>query len=273
MPDRVVLLAIDKKKETQMSTSNNMIIVNQSTMAEIKAVPVPEQTETFYPTAHADVVNMVQNLAEGALSPQGYRLSKNVFGLARKGQRLFGMVTFKNGSDEQELAVAYRQGYDKTMPYAIACGTSVMICSNLDLSGDIVVSKKHTMNGWDSIRDATLSALAQAPTVFEKMLADAEVMKSISITPNRGFELLGYLRGHNILKPVQLSKAFAEWVAPTYAHPTDNMWGLYNSCTEALKLESDPTQAMARRLALHTVFTNNFLPVESGASLLPQVNA
>ena len=247
--------------ETKMNTqSNNMIICNQSTMADLKAVPVPAQTDTFFPTAHADVVNMVQNLAEGALAPQGYKLSKNVYGLARKGQRLFGMVTFRNGSDEQELAVAYRQGYDKTMPYAIACGTSVMICSNLDLTGDIVVSKKHTMNGWESIREATLSALAQAPSVFKKMCADAEDMKTVGISTDRGFELLGYLRGHDILKPVQLSKAFEQWVSPTYAHPTDNMWGLYNSCTEALKLESDPTQAMARRLALHTVFTKNFVP-------------
>ena len=246
-----------------MSQSNNMIIVNQSTMADLRAVPVPEQTATFFPTPHADVVNMVQNLAEGVLTPQGYNFSKNVFGLARKGQRLFGMVTFTNGSTEQELAIAYRQGYDKTLPYAIACGTSVMVCSNLDLSGEIVVSKKHTMNGWDSIREATLSALAQAPDVFARMLKDADLMKKIPVTVDRGFELLGYLRGHNILKPVQLSKSFEEWVDPSYKHPTDNLWGLYNSCTEALKLESDPTQAMARRLALHTVFTNQFVQDEA----------
>jgi len=239
--------------------AKNMVIVNQSTMQQLKDVPVPLQTDTFYPTPHNEVVNMVQDLAEGVLTPQGYTFSNNVYGLARKGQRLFGMVTFKNGSDEQELAVAYRQGYDKTLPYAIACGTSVMVCSNLDLTGDIVVSKKHTMNGWESIRQATIQALKQAPQVFAKMCNDAENMKQIPMKRDRGFELLGYLRGHGVLKPVQLSKAFEEWVDPSYKHPTDNMWGLYNSCTEALKLESDPTQAMARRLALHTIFTDRFI--------------
>ncbi|MAE83573.1 MAG: hypothetical protein CMB80_12595 [Flammeovirgaceae bacterium] len=242
-----------------MTQSNNMIICNQATMSDLRTVPVPDQTDTFFPTPHSEVVNMVQNLAEGVLTPQGFTLSNNVFGLARKGQRLFGMVTFQNGSDEQELAIAYRQGYDKTLPYAIACGTSVMICSNLDLSGEIVVAKKHTKNGWDAIRYATMMALAQAPQVFERMCAEAEDMKSVTINVDRGFEMLGLLRGHGVLKPVQLSKAFEEWVDPSYKHPKNSLWGLYNSCTEALKLESDPTQAMARRLALHTMFTKQFV--------------
>ncbi len=237
----------------------NHILCNQSTIDQIREIPVPDKTETFYPTPHESVINMVQDISNGFLSAKGYTFQKNTFGLARKGQRLFGMLTFKNGSDTQELAIAYRQGYDKTLPYAIAIGTSVMVCSNLMLTGEIVVAKKHTKNGWDAIQDATISALKNAPKTFDQLLKDSETMKQIKINRNRGFELLGYLRGHKILKPVQLSKAFDEWVDPSYKHPTNNVWGLYNSCTEALKLESDPTHAMSRRLDLHKTFMNNFV--------------
>lgn len=237
---------------------SNMIICNQSTMKEVRAIEVPEITDTFFPTPHAEVITMVESYAKGILD-SSFTFKKNVFGLARKGQRLFGMLTFANSDDEQELAIAYRQGYDKTLPYGVALGTSVMICNNLDLSGDIVMSKKHTLNGWDAIKETTELALKGAPTIYHKHLEDAQEMKRVEITQQRGWELLGFLRGSNILKPVQLSKAFEQWGKPDYDHPTDNLWGLFNSCTEALKLESDPTNAMSRRLALHQVFTEKFV--------------
>lgn len=236
---------------------SNMIICNQSTMDEVRAIAVPEITDTFFPTPHAEVITMVESYAKGILD-SSFTFKDNVFGLARKGQRLFGMLTFANSDDEQELAIAYRQGYDKTLPYGVALGTSVMICNNLDLSGDIVMSKKHTLNGWDAIKETTELALKNAPTIYHKHLQDAEDMKGVKITQQRGWEILGFLRGSNILKPVQLSKAFEQWGNPDYDHPTDSLWGLFNSCTEALKLESDPTHAMSRRLALHNVFTEKF---------------
>jgi len=239
--------------------NKNMIIVNQATMKEVRAIPVPETTDTFFPTPHAEVITMVESFAKGLLD-DSFTFKKNVYGLARKGQRLFGMLTFANSDDEQELAIAYRQGYDKTLPYGVALGTSVMICANLDLSGDIVMAKKHTRNGWDAIKSTTELALKNAPTIYHKHIQDADDMKQVKITQERGWQLLGFLRGSNILKPVQLSKAFEQWAKSDYDHPTDNLWGLFNSCTEALKLESDPTSAMSRRLALHNVFTEKFVP-------------
>jgi hypothetical protein len=225
---------------------NNSREVDRVMLAE---VPRPEETNTYTPVGHLELIEKVDGIARELLHRDLYRES---FGLAKDGQRMFGVLTYKNGEDgDMGLSIGIRNSYDKSMSIGVAMGGRVFVCDNLAISGEIRIVRKHTAGVWQSIEDMTISTLFKHRPVWEQLQEDVETMKQVKISDIHGHEMLGRLIGANVLTPTQITPAYREWDNPSMEefYPR-TLWSLYNAVNQALKT-SPVNQIMERHRLLH----------------------
>ena len=221
-----------------------------ATINDLAAIPLPKETRTYKPVAHNDLATMLGAIATDLL-PE-LELVNTQFGLARDGQQLFGVHTLKNGSSAMGLSIGFRNSYDKSLSVGIAVGSTVFVCDNLCLHGDVTVLKKHTLNVVASIESLALSAIYKSRSAFNQIQTDAEVMKGIPMSDDEAYRTIGLLYGNGIITPRQIPVVKNEWLTPSHDDFEErNLWSFYNSVTESLK-SSPPQSIMERHLNLHS---------------------
>ena len=218
-------------------------------LTDLQAIPLPEETQSYKPVGHYDLALNLAEIATGLLS--GHTLVNSQYGIAREGKQMFGVHTFKNGSEELGLSIGFRNSYDKSMSVGIAVGASVFVCDNLALTGDITVMRKHTTNVLNDLEEMAITTIYRSQSNFRRIADDADVMSRISIEDDQVYQLMGLLYGNGILTPRQLPVVKKEWHKPSYLDfEPRNLWSFYNACTEALK-SSPPSKIMEKHIALH----------------------
>ena len=241
-----------------MINTNATAILNETKLSEVKSIPLPEQTETYMPVAHADLVKYVETDLNEML-PE-YKLQKNTYALGNSGQYLFGMASFSNGDAYMGPSIAYRNSYNKDFSVGFAFGAQVFVCANGMFEGDILVAKKHTLNVWDSVRQVMTDELGRVQESYTTMQSDVQALREVKISDGDAWKALGVLRGKNILTARTFEKAIKEWANPLYEeHQDGTALQLYNACTEAMKLESYPSRAMSQRVKLHKMFQDTLI--------------
>ena len=144
-----------------------------ASMEELAAIPLPKETHSYKPVSHQALASMLGAMASDLL-PE-FELVNTQFGLARDGQQMFGVHTFKNGSSAMGLSIGFRNSYNKSLSVGIAVGGQVFVCDNLCLQGDVTVLKKHTLNVVASLESLALSAIYKSRSAFNQIQEDAEV--------------------------------------------------------------------------------------------------
>ncbi len=226
-----------------------------ATINDLAAIPLPKETRTYKPIGHDALANMLSSMATNLL-PE-FTLEKSQFGLARDGQKMFGVHTFKNGNSDLGLSIGFRNSYDRSLSVGIAVGASVFVCDNLVLTGDLTVLRKHTSNVHADIDGLALSAIYRSRSAFNQIKADAEVMKGIPMSDDEAYRMLGFIYGRGIINPRQIPVVKNEWLKPSHdAFEDRNLWAFYNAVTESLKT-SPPQSIMERHLELHKQLMNH----------------
>jgi len=223
------------------------------TRDDLALVPVPEATDSYIPVPHNNLADTLSTIGRDIL--KGFTLSNEQYALAREGQQMFGVLSFRNDHNELGLSIGFRNSYDKSMAIGIAIGAQVFICDNLALTGDITIMRKHTVNVWSSLEDIAISTLYRSRQNFRKIVEDSETLKGRMIDNSEAFKMIGLLFGHSILTPRQLPVVKKEWLTPTYDDfRPRTMWSFYNACTESLK-SCPPLVIMEKHISLHTAIT------------------
>lgn len=220
-----------------------------ASLDELANIPLPKETRSYKPVAHHELANMLSSMALNLL-PE-FELQSTQFGLARDGQKMFGVHTFRNGDSALGLSIGFRNSYDRSLSVGIAVGASVFVCDNLMLTGDLTVLRKHTANVMTDIDGLALSAIYKSRSAFNQIRDDAKVMKDIPVSDDEAFRMLGLIYGRGIITPRQIPVVKNEWLEPSHdAFEDRNLWSFYNAVTESLK-SSPPQSIMERHLAIH----------------------
>ncbi len=224
-------------------------------LEQLTEVPLPEETRSYKPVAHHDLVNTLSSMAANLL-PE-FKLHSTQLGLTRDGAQLFGVHTFQNGDSALGLSIGFRNSYDRSLSVGIAVGASVFVCDNLVLTGDLTVLRKHTTNVLDDIDGLALSAIYKSRRAFDQVKRDAEVMKQIPMSDDEAYRMLGFIYGRGIINPRQIPVVKKEWLEPSHdAFEDRNLWSFYNAVTESLKT-SPPQSILERHLAIHKQLMNH----------------
>lgn len=115
------------------------------TMEELEKVPTPDETKTHKPIPHAVLAKLVR----ASLLDFGYEIIDEEHGLARDGKRYFGGFSLTHpdlAGDDRVIVCGVRNSHDKGFAAAICIGTSMMVCSNMQFSSEVVLGRKHTKN-------------------------------------------------------------------------------------------------------------------------------
>lgn len=224
------------------------------TREQLDLIKVPEQTDSYMPVSHYHLADKFLTISQDLL--KNYVLTGENYAIARQGNQMFALLKFKRDNSDLGLCLAFRNSYDRSMAIGLAIGASVFICDNLALSGEIVVMRKHTKNVWTELEEMAISTIYKSSKNYDQIVADAETFKRKQITNDWAFKTMGYLFGHNIISPRQLTVAKSEWLHPSHEpFKARNLWSFYNSCTEALK-SSPPVTIMEKHIRLHETFND-----------------
>ncbi|GAF79398.1 unnamed protein product, partial [marine sediment metagenome] len=226
---------------------------NPCELAQLRDFPMPDPTPTYVPLGHYDLAINVRKVADDFLLPKGYTFLKEEYGTAKDGNRMFGLLTFKNGGEDLGFLVGFRNSYDKSMAAGIACGAQVFVCDNLCFSGEITVLKKHTKNIKEELFDELIVAMHRSADNFHEIQESLGRYKSIGLTDDDGYRMIGLLLGRAILTPTMANAALRAWRAPEYKEFEErNVYSLYSAVTESLKLAT-PDRMMECHINAHKV--------------------
>jgi hypothetical protein len=213
---------------------------------EIAQIPVPETTRSYTPVTHGELSDLLAKKAE-ILLPE-FSHHKSQFGLARGGQQLFGIHSFRNGSTDLALSIGFRNSYDKSLSVGVAVGASVLVCDNLALSGDITLMRKHTTNVEADLESLIITAIMKSRTAFHQVKADAHDMQQLPLRDDEAYRLIGLMYGKGVISPRQIPVVKREWLKPSHVEFRERtLWSFYNAITEALK-STPPRVVMERHL-------------------------
>lgn len=204
------------------------------TLADVLAVPVPEETDTYKPVPYGKAIEFLREAVSDKL---GLPIKKERYGLNNEGRQLFAMATLDTGDEAFGLSIGLRQSYNKSLALGCAVGANVFVCDNLAFNGDaFMVVRRNTTNVWRDFQVLMAAQVAGALAHYDNMKADIEAMKETPCVEKVGFAWLGVALGKELISPQQATIAFEDWKKPRYEDFADRtLWSLYNCITEGLK--------------------------------------
>src|SRR5687768_1275796 len=111
---------------------------------ELDAVEAPPSTETWFPLRHGHVLDTVL----ATLQSSGFEIHNSQLSLTQDNARFFGTLDLSTTvAGGTTLAVGVRNSVDKTFPLGFCAGCRVFVCDNLAFRSELLVARKHTLNG------------------------------------------------------------------------------------------------------------------------------
>ena len=98
-----------------------------ATLDELRAVPLPEETSSYKPVSHYDLVLNIGQVAENLLSD--YTFDKGRYALSQNGGRMFGIHIYTDQTEVSDLglAIGFRNSYHKSLSGGIPVGGMVLV--------------------------------------------------------------------------------------------------------------------------------------------------
>lgn len=224
----------------------------EATKADLAAVPVPEPTESYFPVPYDRFVEEV----ELHVPRFGLEIKSSQFALARDGAQMFGVLTCTNGHGARDyaLAIGLRSSYDRSLAVGATFGSRCFVCDNLAFSGEVSMSRKHTINVFRDLPDLIYRMLGQVSSMRERMDAEIAAMKALDLPQAHAHHLMVEAIRARVLQASRLPKVIEAWEEPP--HPEfapRTAWSLFNAFTEVQKANA-PHAQMEGSLRLSSLF-------------------
>ncbi len=244
----------------------------------IRPVVPMRDTSTYQPISNIVLLNMLKNVAE----MQGLELKNPEYGLARKGQRMFGVFEVE-GHDhlngQVKMMMGVRNAFDGTLSAGICFGSKVFVCSNLVFTGyageDVEAGKvthKHTRNIEDTLHQRLKDGLTQVQTFKNYQQKFYDSLKKIHMSDNEAYATIvravqsDAMPNKDVVKVARIwddsgdldCDGQANWHKDFYPR---NAWSLFNVFTENHKqyTERNPFTASQRSIRLSQMFSQTFM--------------
>jgi len=199
---------------------------------ELMLVEAPAPTKTWYPIAHGKVLSAVEEL----LGESGFSIAKARYGLSRGDAQFFGTLDLRSSiANGVTLAVGIRNSTNQTLPLGFVAGSRVFVCDNLAFRSELLVNRKHTLNGGARFREAIVHAVKELETFREVEHKRIELMRATEIDDVRAESFMLRAFDRNVVSHRVLRDVINGWYRPEHeAFGFRTLWSLYNAFTGAL---------------------------------------
>ena len=146
-------------------------IVDRQTVA---LVDTPIGTESWKPVPHIEVIEAVTQVVKA----HKWEITEEQFGLARDGQKLFGVMKInKTSSMDWTRCIGLRNSHDKSFSVGLTAGISVMVCSNMAFGGTTIIKRRHTSRiELAQLVDVAVNELENEFLMLEKVCEEMKVL-------------------------------------------------------------------------------------------------
>lgn len=229
--------------------------VYTTTLQDLVAVKLPEQTKRYKPVSHAQLIDTTLN----SIETSGFKLDRQAYTWAADGQVATGKYTISNIADrEMQIQIAWQNSYNKQVSLKFAIGIHVFICSNGMVNGDMgTFKRKHVGDIQEFTPQSITEYIKSAGDSFREMQIQRELMKQVELTKRQQGELIGRM----IVEEGFISSSELNIIRKELQHPTHNygaessLWELYQHTTFSLK-ETHPVNWMSDHMSAHSFFVN-----------------
>ena len=235
--------------------------MTQEQVAAIINAPIPLTTDTYTPITHKDVIVNINRTLEGC----GIKPIESYITSSNNHQLMNGKFVFDEGSDgDVQMALDFRNSYNKRYAAEVRATTNVKICSNglMIPLHEVSFKRKHTgSNAVSDFDERVKQAIDYMPTVYAQALTVKERTGNVDMTPDQMYELAGWLYGQGIMTTPMFSETIREIDNPTFGkfgyNNNDSLWDMYNHCTLAMK-KSTPDKVYERHDQLTSLISDRY---------------
>lgn len=223
------------------------------TFEELRDVKPPMPEGRWYPLSHGHVLHNVRHTLRDA----GFTVAKECLGLSPDNHRFFGTLDLTNPIAEGvSLSVGVRNSTDKTFPLGFCAGTRVFCCDNLAFKSDLLVKKKHTLNGEINFAKAISEAVVTLGTFKEMEAARVARFLATILTDDQADSIILRSIESGVLGIRDLGRVLRHWRNPEHeAFKPRTAWSLLNAFTSALKsrCEKHPAEYAAQTMRINSL--------------------
>jgi hypothetical protein len=217
---------------------------------------LPPATKTWKPISHTTVLDTALRTLEEA----GYSVGKMRLGVARDAQRFFAtldLTTPLTPDGGVALAVGIRNSVDQSFPMSFCAGARVFVCDNLAFRSDLMVKRKHTVNGAARFSSDIAHAVMSLASFKEAESARIMRMQELEMTDAQAESfMLRACVDRGIVSQRHLPLVYRQWHEPKHdAFRPRTAWSLLNSFTEVLHdlQQTNPAELAHRTMRLHAM--------------------
>lgn len=241
-------------------------------------------TPTYQPIQNAELLDMLERVAK----EYGLVLQNPEFGLARHGQRMFGVYEVK-GLDHHggkvQLMIGIRNAFDGCMSAGICFGSKVFVCSNLCFTGyageDNVVGRvthKHTANINETLFERLRGSLDQVKHFRNFQNRFYQHLEKTPLTAAQGCELIVKAGFDGVIGKKDVLAYADEWYFQETGPRSEfdeaereyhkefkkrNGWSLFNAFTQMQKPRQDRNPVASNKESIQlTRFMHKMFPME-----------
>jgi hypothetical protein len=202
------------------------------TREELVELPVPEETRTFKPISHSDLIEKI-------IETLWYRrmtIVRDEYAVSQDGMKLFGLLEMDLEYKGVRFAIGIRNSNDKSMRVAMVAGYKVTVCDNMMLQGDFQpLLAKHSKNF--ALEDGLSIACDRIQRNVGKLHGEIN-RKQEQVIESRDAKSLLYTAFTDGRFPISLFRAVHRefFIAPSYEEfKGSTMWSLENAFTTSFK--------------------------------------
>jgi hypothetical protein len=234
------------------------------TMDDLNKMKTPPPTDTHFPLPHYEVLS--EQLDQ--LDACGYTWDNLEIGVSHETMRCFWITDIANPTVARGWNSVWggRNSHDMMFALLFLAGFGVGVCSNLQFSGEVKISSKHTkhigsrlkrmvtrglfeLTQFDAINEDRIAAYEAFPLPEENQVQNLDTPTYVSSPFIHDFVVKSMDRG--VISPSSIKLVLNSWREPGFPEfETRNAWSLSNAYTEAFKKYSNPHQLFGRGIAL-----------------------
>lgn len=247
---------------------NRLMCKDIVTLDDLKAMKTPPPTATHFPVPHYDV--MMEQLDQ--LDATGYKWDNLEIGVSHENMRAFWIMDILSDTVAKGWNSVWggRNSHDKTYSLLFLAGLGTWICANLQFTGEVEVSSKHTKHIFDRLKRMVtkgLFELTQFDAINEERVnaykdyhlpqeewsyveeEDSTAVKYKSSEFIHDFVIKSMDKG--VIAPSAVKSVLDEWRIPRFEEFSPRTaWSLSNAYTESFKKYSNPHQLFSRGMSL-----------------------
>jgi len=223
---------------------------------EVNAVVCPERTPTYTPIPHGRLIEQIKSF----IPQHGMKLERLSLGLAKDGQRLFGVADVTNGTGRPDwgIAIGFRNFHDKMGSLKMCAGSRVFVCDNLAYHGEVQINRRH-VGRLDQRLPVLVSDLMYGVSSFkEQMTRQIDAYKATAVTDPSAHDVVCQAVRAGAIPSEHVARVLNEWYEPSHEEfAPRTAWSLFNAFTEAAKART-PNLQIRSTLSLTSLFNREF---------------